>query len=67
MIRAILTYLKILLQPDNVHILQLIADHDRLISQVRFGARFWNEAGSLEHLQERPRNPDVIAEAHGGA
>lgn len=67
MISVILTYVEILLQPDNVLILQLIADHDLLICQVRFGARFGNKAGRLEHLQERPRNPNVIAEAHGGA
>lgn len=66
-ISVILTYLEILLQPDNVLILQLIADHDLLVSQVRFEGRFGNKASRLEHLQERPRNPNVIAEAHGGA
>jgi hypothetical protein len=61
----ILAYLEVLLQLDNILIFQLITDHDLLGSHIRSGGRI-GKMGRLEHLQERPRNPNVIAEAHRG-
>jgi len=62
---GVATYLEVLPQLDNILVFQLLAQV--LPGQVCAGSRVGKKASRLERLQERPRNSNVIAEAHGGA